>query len=79
MGRVTVRLVETNPHGVLDHVVTLPSGEEVYNPMRVFPNGDGSEVVFSVYQRRDVSDRAFADDAAAVARDLQTLKAVLES
>ena len=35
-------------HGVLDHDVTLPSGETVHNPMRVIPDGDGCEVVFTL-------------------------------
>ncbi|MGH3505202.1 MAG: hypothetical protein ACRDQA_30565, partial [Nocardioidaceae bacterium] len=39
---------EPNDFGALDHVVTLPSGESVYNPLRVIPEGDGCEVVFTV-------------------------------
>lgn len=31
MGRVTVTFAARNDFGVLDHVVTLPSGESVYN------------------------------------------------
>jgi hypothetical protein len=45
MGRVVVDLAERNEYGVLDHTVTMPSGEVVYNPMRVLTDGDGSEVV----------------------------------
>src|SRR5687767_397170 len=60
MGRVKVELAPTNAFGVLDHHVTVPSGARFYNPMRVFPNDDGSEVVFTVYQRPGVSDEAFA-------------------
>jgi hypothetical protein len=78
MGRVTIELVPTNAFGVLDHYVTVPSGTKFYNPMRVFPNDDGSEVVFTVYQRSGVSDESFAEDAQAVARDLETLKTLLE-
>jgi hypothetical protein len=79
MGTVKVQFVETNPFGILDHLVTLPDGARVYNPMRVFPNADGSELIFTVYQRTDMSDEQFADDARAVARDLATLKTLLES
>lgn len=32
MGRVTVTFAERNDFGVLDHVVTLPSGNSVHNP-----------------------------------------------
>src|SRR5690242_10971434 len=35
MGRVVVAFTPRNEFGVLDHSVTLPSGETVYNPMRV--------------------------------------------
>jgi hypothetical protein len=78
MGAVKVQFVDRNEFGILDHHVTLPSGETVYNPMRVFPNHDGSELVFTVYQRPGVTAEVFADDAHAVTRDLETLKALLE-
>src|SRR5690606_34007116 len=43
-GFVTVRFMMKNTFGILDYVVTLPSGEKVYNSMRVVQNGKGSEV-----------------------------------
>jgi hypothetical protein len=46
--------------------------------MRVLANGDGAEVVFSLFQRPGMSDEEFARDADWVARDLQILKACLE-
>jgi hypothetical protein len=78
MGKVTVRFAPSNELGVLDHDVTLPSGITVHNPMRVVPNGDGSEVVFSVFRRPDVTDAQFEADTSAVARDLHALQALLE-
>ena len=78
MGRVKVKFAEKNKFGVLDHDVTLPSGVKVYNPMRVFPNNDGSELVFTLYRRPDVSDQEFAEDAKSVEKDLAKLKALLE-
>jgi len=77
-GPVGIRFVERNDLGVLDHYVSTP-GVEILNPMRVVPNGSGSEVTFTLFQRPDMTDAQFADDAAMVARDLRTLKAVLES
>jgi hypothetical protein len=62
---------------LLDHVVTLPDGEAVLNPMRVHPNSRGSEVVFSLHQRDGQPDKAFAEDAAAVERDLHKLMTIL--
>jgi hypothetical protein len=79
MGRVTVQFVAPNPFGILDHYVTLPTGETVYNPLRVVANNAGSEVIFTVYQRPEMSDAMFADDARAVTRDLERLKALLEA
>jgi hypothetical protein len=78
MGTVKVKFTETNKFGILDHDVTLPSGVKVYNPMRVFPNSDGSELVFTLYRRQDVSDQEFAEDATAVEKDLAKLKTLLE-
>jgi hypothetical protein len=77
MGTVKVKFAEKNKFGVLDHDVTLSSGAKFYNPMRVFPNNDGSELVFTVYRRPDVSDQEFAADAAAVENDLAKLKTLL--
>jgi hypothetical protein len=48
MGTVRVKFTETNKFGILDHDVTLPSGVKVSNPMRVFPNNDGSEFGFTL-------------------------------
>jgi hypothetical protein len=78
-GRVGVAFAEHNKYGVLDHDVTLPSGEVIYNPMRVVPNGDGCEVVFSVRRLPDMSDEDFARDAGLVQADLTRLKHLLEA
>lgn len=77
MGEVRVRFIERNDLGVLDHDVTLPSGETVRNPMRVVANGSGSEVVFTLFRRRGMSRGEFAVDAAAVERDLRALRRIL--
>jgi len=79
MGLVTVRFVADNELGVLDHEVLLPSGVSVYNPVRVLANGSGSEVVFTLFRQPGTADDAFEADARAVARDLETLKLLLES
>ena len=78
MGRIKVKFAGKNKFGILDHDVTLPSGEKVYNPMRVFPNNNGSELIFTLYQRPDKSDKMFAEDAKLVKRDLEKLKSLLE-
>ena len=78
MGRITIRFAERNEYGVLDHDVTLPSGETVHNPMRVLPDGDGAEIVFTVRQRPGMTEDDFARDADAVQADLRALKDLLE-
>ncbi len=78
---VGFEFVPTNTFGVLDHVVRLPDGTAFYNPMRVLPAGSGPrrcEVVFTVRRRPGMTDQEFDDDAAAVERDLQTLRGLLE-
>lgn len=74
-----VEFVPRNEFGVLDHTVRLPSGEAVYNPMRVIPGETGCEVVFTLRRRSGVTDAEFEDDAAAVTADLETLRGLLES
>jgi len=79
MGRVTVAFAPPNQFGVLDHDVTLPSGEVVANPMRVIPNGDGCDVVFTVRRRAGVDEAEFSADTQAVAADLATLRNVMQA
>jgi hypothetical protein len=71
--------VERNEFGVLDHEVTLPSGEVIYNPMRVVPIGDGCEVVFTLRRLPDMSIEDFERDAGLVQADLTQLKQVVEA
>jgi hypothetical protein len=79
MGEVSVRFAPANDLGVLDHDVTLPDGTTVHNPLRVLPNADGSEVVFTVFRRDLMDEDAFEDDAQAVRADLERLRAILEA
>ncbi len=68
-----------NDLGVLDHVVTTPSGAVVHVPMRVVRDGDGAEVVFTVRREPGMTDAEFERDAGLVAADLERLKHLLES
>lgn len=77
-GRVGFAFVRRNEYGVLDHYVTMPSGEVVYNPMRVIADERACEVVFTLRRPPGVSDEDFRADADAVAADLARLKQVLE-
>lgn len=79
MGRVTVTFTPPNDLGVLDHDVTLPSGETVHNPVRVIADGTASEVVFTLRRQPGTTDADFERDAGMVAADLARLKELLES
>ncbi|HRQ00660.1 MAG TPA: SRPBCC family protein [Terrimesophilobacter sp.] len=79
MGTVAVTFVGPVDAGVLDHDVTLPDGTVVHNPLRVLRNGDGSEVVFTLYRRDGMMDDEFERDADLVRADLEHLRGILES
>lgn len=78
MGRVVVAFAPRNGFGVLDHDVTLPSGETVHNPVRVIADTAGCDVVFTLRRRPEMTDDDFRRDADTVTADLATLKHVLE-
>lgn len=77
-GQVRVAFAAENPFGVLDHDVTPPSGEVVHVPMRVIPDAEGCEVVFTVRRLPGMTDAELTRDAGLVATDLATLKHLLE-
>lgn len=77
MGRVKVAFAPANDFGVLDHEVTLPTGEVFLNPVRVVPYGEGCEIAFTVRRMPGVSDADFIRDTAAVTADLARLRRIL--
>lgn len=79
LGRVVVSFAPRNDLGVLDHDVTLPSGQTVHNPVRVIADRMASEVVFTLRRQPEASDADFERDAATVVADLARLKELLET
>lgn len=77
-GPMRIRFAGRNELGVLDHYVTPAPGLEIPGPMRVVPNGTGSEVLFTLFQCPEMSEEKFAEDISLVERDLRTLKRLLE-
>ena len=77
-GPVGLRFVEANAFGVVDHYVSPAPGVDIHVPLRVLPNQEGSEVVFTLFRLPDMTDEQFDEDAALVQKDLDTLKQVLE-
>jgi hypothetical protein len=78
IGKVRVRFAPANDLGVIDHTVTLENGLVVENALRVVPNGDGAEVMFTLLRQPAMDDAAFEADTRHVEKDLKTLKALLE-
>lgn len=77
-GAVRIRFAERNAWGVLDHEVTLPTGETTYNPFRILPHPDGCEALFTIRQL-GMSDEELERDAGLVTDDLGRLAVLLEA
>lgn len=78
-GDADVSFAPANDYGVLDHVVKPAAGGEVSMPVRVMPNGDGSELIYTVFRPEVYTDEEYDRDVATVKKDLQTLKSLLEA
>jgi hypothetical protein len=74
---IRIRFSRPNEFGVLDHIV-FAGGAETRNAMRVVPNATGAEVMFTLPRTPGMTDEVFAADGAAVERDLEALKVLLE-
>ena len=77
-GPVRLRFAPSNAFGVLDHYVRPVAGREIAAPMRVVPNGAGSEVLITVFQQPEMTEAQYQEDLGLVRRDLERLKRVLE-
>jgi len=77
-GPVNVRFSKRNDFGVLDHYVSSAPGVEVFVPMRVVPNGSGSEVLLALFQPVGMSAEKLAEDIRWVEQDLHHLKSIME-
>lgn len=75
----TVRILFTghNAFGVMDHYVNVGNGPEIYVPLRIIQNGEGAEVLLTLFRQPGMSDAQFAADAEWVERDLLALKALV--
>jgi hypothetical protein len=78
-GRAVLRFTERNDFGVLDHTVILAGGAEIHVPLRAVANGRGCEVMLTLFRQPGMTDEVFARDADWIAKDLNRLKALLES
>jgi hypothetical protein len=76
-GTVWIRFTEHNEFGVMDHHVDIESGAEVYVPLRVIENGEGAEVLLTLFRQPGMSDEKFQADQDWVKRDLKALQTLL--
>jgi len=74
-GPVAIRFSPHNDYGVMDHFVDTGDGREVHVPLRVVRNGDGAEVMLTLFRQPGMDDEMFARDAKWMTRDLRALKA----
>ena len=79
-GRRVMRFTPLNDFGVLDYQVFM-EGETngPVTPVRIHPNQDGSEIVFTWFQRPGVSDEQFESEAEWAYSDLLRMKAYIEA
>jgi hypothetical protein len=75
-GPVRIRFTAHNEFGVMDHFVDTGNGAEIHIPLRVVQNGDGAEVMLTLYRQPGMDDERFAADAKWINRDLRALKAL---
>jgi hypothetical protein len=73
-GQVTIAFTAHNLFGIMDHWVTLGDGSVIYVPLRIIPNGDGTEVMLTLFRQPGMSEKQFAADAEWIARDLLSLR-----
>ncbi|TGK03859.1 SRPBCC family protein [Leptospira semungkisensis] len=78
MGELKAVFTEKNQYGVLDHTVIFGPDKKVNNPMRILANDQGSELVFTLFQLPEMSDKKFEEDAAWVKKDLTELSELLK-
>jgi len=76
-GSVRIRFTGHNAFGVMDHYVYVDNAPEIYVPLRIIQNGDGAEVLLTLFRQMGMSDSKFAADAEWVERDLLALRALV--
>ncbi|WP_341915895.1 hypothetical protein [Ferrovibrio terrae] len=76
-GVMTMAFTPPNEFGILDHSVTTPEGTVIHVPLRVIANGDGAEVILTLFRQPTMDDATWTRDEEWVWRDLEKLKQIL--
>lgn len=79
LGNIRIKFPPQNDFRVIDHDVTLPNGDVITNPMRIIPNNQGCEFIFTLFRRPGVTENDFNKDVKSVTKDLQKLKEIMEN
>ena len=77
-GPAKISIGKKNRFGVLDHFVKTSAGKERSVLMRVVQNGEGSEVIFTLFQTADMSDEMFVQDFKMVEQRSESPKSIME-
>ena len=51
-GTIRIRFTDHNPFGVMDHYVDTGDGPEVYVPLRVIANANGTETLLTLFRQQ---------------------------
>jgi len=80
VGPRILRLARRNALGVLDHFSMLDADDPPHPiGMRVIANQDGTELIYTCFQRASVSDSEFDSMVEWITTDLMALKSLLEA
>jgi hypothetical protein len=77
-GPIHIRFTPHNVLGVMDHWVDPGTGQDVHVPLRVVENGDGAEVILTLFRQPGMDEDRFSADIKLVNRDLKALKSLIE-
>ena len=68
-----------NEFGVVDHAFYEDGTAPQVTPTRVFPNGEGAELTYTIFQTPGMTDEQFASIATWTETDFMALKSWLEA
>ncbi len=71
-------IISDKQYGIMDTIITLPSGNDMLVPSRILPNGNGTEYVVTHFQPGEVSTTIFESWLQGVDRNLNRLKKIME-
>jgi hypothetical protein len=79
MGPRLIEFLPPNPFGVVDHATYREGEDPIFMPMRVVANEEGTELIYTFFQRPGMSEEQLDSTIEWIRTDLMTLKSLLES